>query len=239
MPPTRPYSPDDRIRTLTKALPLLPCVGLEDSAEALEQRIQEIRDGTCALVDVTAPEVLFEQSGQAWVQEMLDDLEDIPDLLVEWEQQIRTLCWLICVVDSEQMEGERETFFLQMEMFHPASPRLAMPGLHFHFDHIPVPIDTLVDENGLTDVLIHTMEESQLDHPGVDRDAGISVFVRKSPDVPDDGPACTLIVRYTGNDGRAAEDTLAFNAVKYCADNHGLEGRFHRFADALRLRFGI
>ena len=111
--------------------------------------------------------------------------------------------------------------------------------MHFHFDHVPVPIDTLVDENGLTDLLVQTMEESRPDHPGVDRDAGISVLVQKDTEVPEDGPACTLIVRYTGRDGRAAEDALAFDAVKYCAEIHGLEKRFYRFADALRLRFGI
>lgn len=237
-----PYSQDDRVITLQRAANLLNSMDLEEGAEILLRRIDDVRAGTCAHINAVAPDLVYERQVRGIEEETIADLEEDPYLLMEWQGIIHALCRLICVARSEDLGDLDEMLFLRLSDFHPASPIIIGRTMAFNTRNATVSIDSLIELHGLHAAImaaIGVADETEDIHP----DAPIEVLLAKTgtelstdilPATPID--AIELRVHYARRSGEKTERSLPF-ADMASLESKKREGAFeeakHKLAQKL------
>ncbi|TSC57799.1 MAG: hypothetical protein Greene041619_964 [Candidatus Peregrinibacteria bacterium Greene0416_19] len=245
---TGEYNRESRCRTLERAIALARAFQYDEIAEDLEQRILSLQQQTGAQMEAIAPDILYRRHGwQDMEVAQIEELAEAPDLQVQWTPVIRSLCFLICVTDSEDMEDWNSFLAEQLMMYHPASPLLASRGLHFHFGHAAVPIDNEVGSHHCTELVLACVAQ-QLSEGRMDMDKPVQFLLQKHSSEneeyehadEDDFGGLTLVCRYT-DAATSAEKNIAISFIDLAAFGRarGEGATFEELTDELRLTFGV
>jgi hypothetical protein len=240
------YDHQTRCKTLQKAATVAGLFKHEGIAQELDRRLQIIKEEAKENAGVVAPDIIYhDHRWDQFEQEQIEGLAEAPDLQMDWTPLIRSLCWLICVAESEQMIDERDFLIDQLSAYHPASPFLQSRGLQFHTGH-PITIDADIASLGCSDLILECLRQKIGEH-NIAMDKPAQFFLQKQSDaqVRDQNDpfvhegALVVICRYIDvGTSKEQEVYIPLDDVRAFADHRGDPKKIEAFDEMIGMVFG-